>query len=66
MVIQTTLFTSNYNYQVVRVLTPFPQSIVHIIIFVETGLHLWSLSDYKKPSLWLLLRREIYTNVYFY
>lgn len=27
MVIQTMLFTSNYNYRVVHVLTPFPQSI---------------------------------------
>ena len=30
MVIQTTLFTNNYNYRVVHVLTLFPQSIVHI------------------------------------
>ena len=30
IVIQTTVFTSNYNYRVVHVLTPFPQSIVHI------------------------------------
>ena len=29
MVIQATLFTSNYNYRVVRILL-FPQSIVHI------------------------------------
>ena len=30
MVIQATLFTSNYNYRVVHVLTSFAQSVVHI------------------------------------
>ena len=63
MVIQTTLFTSNYNYRVVHVLTPFPKV---SFIFVENDLRLWSLSDCKQASLWPLLGREIYTNVYFY
>ena len=63
MVIQTTVFTSNYNYRVAHVLILFPLSIVN---FVETDLHLWSLSDCKQPSLWPLLRKEIYTTVYFH
>ena len=64
MVTQTTLFTSNYNYRVEHVLI----NLFHKVsfIFVETDLHLWSLSDYKQPSLWPLLRKEIYNNVYFY
>ena len=30
MVIRAKIFTSNHNYQALHVLTPFPQSIVHI------------------------------------
>lgn len=53
MVIQATLFTSNYNYRVVQLFykTSF--------IFVESDLHMWSLSDCKQPSLWPLLRKTI-------
>jgi len=64
MVIQATLFTSNYNYRVVHVLTAF-NFYKASFIFVETDLYLWPLSDCKQPSLCPLLRTKIYTTVYF-
>ena len=43
MAIQTALFTRDYNYRAVYVLTALVQIIVHI----ETDLYLWSLSGCK-------------------
>ena len=53
---QTTLFTRDYNYRVVYVLTAFLQS---------TDLHFWSSSDCKQPSLRPLQPKKNYTTVYF-
>ena len=61
MVIQTALFTRDYNCRAVYVLTALVQIIVHI----ETDLYLWSLSDCKQPSLWPLLCQIYYTTVHF-
>ena len=55
MVIQATLFTSNYNYLVAHVLTLYKLLFIH----VENDLHLWSLSDCEQPSLWPLLCKII-------
>ena len=55
MVIQATLFTSNYNYLVAHLLTLYKLLFIH----VENDLHLWSLSDCEQPSLWPLLCKII-------
>ena len=62
IVIQTALFTRDYNYGVAYVITAFPLSIVYIYWI---DVHFWSLSDCKQPSLWPLLRKNYYTTVYF-
>ena len=71
MVIQTALFTCDYNCRVVQVLTALLQIIIipfiliEPFIFIETDLHLRSLSDCKQPSLWPLLHQKLYHCVLF-
>ena len=57
------LFTSNYTNRVVHVLKGF----FYIVSFihVKTNLYFWSRSYSKQPLLWPLLRKQIYTTVYF-
>ena len=60
MMIQTTLFTRDYNNQVVHALQLTLLFYKLSFIFIETDVHLWPLSDCKQPWLWLLLRKKKY------
>ena len=62
MVIQTTLFTRDYNIELCMSKQPLYKV---SFIFIEIDLYLWSLSNCKHPSLWPLLCKMYYTTVYF-